>query len=135
VKRFNPALVRQVPKGATVYLPMLVEDFGPDVSYWHRPASAEYASVLNDFVRIEVAPDQWDDPAFEAILQAFQKRFSETHTEEGTVMATAIAYVLGQVGSTRNVMTEYRSSKSVQTLFERAVRDRAAALAKGGSQN
>lgn len=133
VKRFNPALVRSVPKGANVYLPIFVEDFGPDVAFWHRPATPEYAAVLNDFVSLEIAPDSWDDPSFEAILQTFQKRFSGTHSEEGNVMATAIAYVLGQVSSTRNVMMEYRTSKSVQTLFERAVREREAALLKGGS--
>ena len=29
LKRYNPALVRQVPRGANVYLPMHVEEFGP----------------------------------------------------------------------------------------------------------
>jgi hypothetical protein len=126
VKRFNPALVRQVPKGANLYLPFYVSDFGPDVSFWHRPADPEYAAVLNDFVRLELEPGTWDDPAFDAVLAAFEKRFAATNSEEGRVMATAIAYVLGQTSSTRNVMTEYRSSSRVQTLFERAVREREA---------
>jgi hypothetical protein len=124
VKRFNPALVRQVPKGANLYLPFYVSDFGPDVSFWHRPADPEYAAVLNDFVHLELEPDTWDAPSFDAILEHFQKRFAATNSEEGRVMATAIAYVLGQTSSTRNVMTEYRSSQRVQTLFQRAVRER-----------
>ena len=27
-------------------------EFGPDVSFWHRPANPAYASVLNEFVRL-----------------------------------------------------------------------------------
>jgi hypothetical protein len=130
VKRFNPALVRQVPKGANVYLPFYVSDFGPDVSFWHRPADPAYATVLNDFVRLEMQPESWDDPAFDGVLRAFQKRFAETNSEEGHVMATAIAYVLGQTSSTRRIMTEYRGDSRVQTLFQRALREREAALQK-----
>jgi hypothetical protein len=128
VKRFNPALVRQVPRGANVYLPFYVSDFGPDVSFWHRPADPGYAAVLNDFVRLEMEPESWDDPSFDAMLQAFRKRFADTRSEEGQVMATAIAYVLGQTTSTRNIMNEYRSSQRVQTTFQRGVREREAAL-------
>lgn len=124
VKRFNPALVRQVPKGANVYLPFYVSAFGPDVSFWHRPADPAYAAVLNDFVHLEMEPESWDDPAFDAVLQHFRRRFADTNSEEGRVMATAIAYVLGQSSSTRNIMTEYRASPRVQTLFQRGVRER-----------
>ena len=52
LRRFNPALIRQVPADGTVYLPRYVEAFGPDISFWHQPPSAEYASVLNEFVRL-----------------------------------------------------------------------------------
>ena len=47
-------------------------------------------------------------------------------------MATAIAYVLGQTTSTRNIMNEYRADQRVQTLFQRGVRERDVAL-KGGT--
>src|SRR5688572_24480548 len=46
VQRFNPALTRQVPTNATVYLPMLVAEFGADVSFWHRPPSAAFTAAL-----------------------------------------------------------------------------------------
>ena len=52
VKRFNPALVRQVPARANLYLPRYIPEFGADVSFWHRPASPAYAAVLNKFVRL-----------------------------------------------------------------------------------
>jgi hypothetical protein len=128
LKRFNPALVRQVPRGATVYLPFFVADFGPDVSFWHRPAGADYAAVLNDFVRLDV-----DDASFESTMRAFKARFRETNTEEGNVMAIAIEYVLQQEASTRPIMSEYRLSTRVQNLFQRGVRERDAAATPKGS--
>jgi hypothetical protein len=133
LKRFNPALVRQVPKGATVYLPFFVDGFGPDVSFWHRPASPEYAAVLNDFVRLDVNPETLDDASFESVMRAFRKRFEDTNTEEGNIMAIAITYVLGHEASTRSLMAEYRSSQKVQTLFQRAVREREAGAPPKGS--
>ena len=38
VRRFNPALIRQVPARATLYLPVYVAAFGENVTFWHRPA-------------------------------------------------------------------------------------------------
>ena len=52
VRRYNPALVRQVPARANVYLPEYVEDFGPDVSFWQRHAPPDYAAVLDEFIRV-----------------------------------------------------------------------------------
>ena len=52
-RRYNPALVRQVPKGANLYLPSYVPEFGPDVSFWHRPADPAFAAALSEFVRLE----------------------------------------------------------------------------------
>ena len=49
VRRFNPALLQQVPAHGTLYLPLYVKEFGPDVSFWHSPPSASYASVLQRF--------------------------------------------------------------------------------------
>ena len=126
VRRYNPALVRQVPARATVYLPMYVKEFGPDVSFWHRPASEAYLSVLEDFLEIDESPERWDERSFEPTLRRFVNRFRETKTEEGTVMATALRYVMEETySSTRAaILADFRESDEVQRLFERAVRDR-----------
>ena len=83
LRRFNPALVRQVPASANLYLPSPVEELGRDVSFWHHAAPPEFAAVLNDFVRLEALPHEWDHPSFEAVLRSFQQRFLETDTEGG----------------------------------------------------
>jgi hypothetical protein len=129
VRRFNPALLKQVPAHATLYLPVHVTEFGRDVSFWHRPPSSAFASALNDFVRLDASEGQWDDPSFEPVLRGFQRRFSDTNTEEGKVMATVLAYVIDETyASARGaILAEYRSSEDVLRLFERAVLDRDAA--------
>jgi hypothetical protein len=129
VKRFNPALVRRVPARANLYLPSYVEEFGPDVSFWHRPASAEYALVLDDFIRLDASVQQWHEPSFESTLKAFQGRFAQTDTEEGGVMATVLAYVIGDLRSSRRaaILDEFRTSRSILQLFQRGVRELEAA--------
>ena len=129
VKRFNPALVRQVPKGANLYLPVSAQQFGPDVSFWHRPAPPEFAALLNEFVRLKATPAEWDDPSFDRVLRSFRTRFEETDTEEGTVMAAVIGYVMLQIPSSRRILAEFRSSTRVRDLFERGVERRERALA------
>jgi hypothetical protein len=124
VKRYNPALVRQVPKGANLYLPSYVADYGPDVSFWHRPASADYTAVLNDFVRLETSPEEWDAPSFNAVLRSYEARFRATGTEEGTVMATVLAYVMQERSAYHRILTEYRNSQQIRSLFERGVQQR-----------
>jgi hypothetical protein len=126
VRRFNPALVRQVPARATLYLPVYLKDLGPDVSFWHRPAPAAYAAVLDAFLRLEPGVDRWDNRAFEPVLREFQRRFRATQTEEGTVMATALEYVMDESFSSRRgaILTEFRASDDVRQLFERGVRER-----------
>ena len=118
VKRFNPALVRQVPRGATLYLPEPAERFGPDVSFWHRPASPEFSETLAEFVALDVGPERWEDPAFESVLVDFRRRFRETQTEEGTVMDAVLGYVLQQIPTTRRVLDQFRASPKVQQAFE-----------------
>lgn len=126
VRRFNPALQRLVPAKGMLYLPAYVQDFGPDVSFWHRPVPDSFASVLNDFVRLDATEDQWDDPSFEAVLRGFQARFVETNTEEGTVMATVLAYVINDARTSGRsaILAEYRTSEEVRRLFERALQER-----------
>ena len=121
VRRFNPALIRRVPADGTVYLPHYVKAFGPDISFWHRPPSAEYASILNEFVRLDVSLEQWDDRKFDVVLQDFRKRFAATDTEEGSVMATTLAFVLQDQRSSRQaqILAEFRTSPRILRLFER----------------
>jgi len=121
VRRFNPALKRQVPADGTVYLPRYVEAFGPDVSFWHRPPSAEYSAVLNEFVQLDVPLKEWGDKAFDSVLQTFRKRFEATKTEEGSVMATTLAFVLQDQRSSRQaqIIAEFRTSPRILRLFER----------------
>jgi len=122
VKRFNPALIRQVPRGAAVYLPAYIPAFGADVSFWRHPADPAFTEVLNDFVSIDVPLDVWEGPSFDATLGTFQTRFEATGTEEGMVMATTLAYVLQDRRTSREaaILDDYRTSERVMTLFERA---------------
>ena len=124
VKRYNPALVRQVPRNAALYLPMYMEALGEDVTFWHRPPSAEYAAALADFVSLDATVAEWHDPAFEETLQHFRERFADTGTEEGTVMATTIAFVIDDLSRSRRgaIIDEFRTSDRVRELFERGRR-------------
>ena len=123
VKRFNPALVKQVPARATLYLPAYVRTFGPDVSFWHRPATPAYTGVLRDFLSLDATPDEWDQPAFERVLRGFARRFTETKTEEGAVMATVLAYTIQDLYESRRgaILAEFRSSDRIRSLFDEAV--------------
>jgi hypothetical protein len=123
VRRFNPALVERVPAHGTLYLPDYVSEFGPDVAFWRRPPSPSYVAVLDDFIRLDSGPEQWDDPAFAPVLKNFRRRFSETNTEEGVVMETVLAYAMDQAytSSRRTLLSEYRNSEKVRRLIERGV--------------
>ena len=124
LKRFNPALVRRVPRDANLYLPEYVAEFGEDVSFWHRPASPEYAEVLNDFVRLDATIQDWHQPEFEQTLRAFQQRFTDTGTEEGAVMVTLLRFVIGNLTTSRRaaILEEFRLSDRVRELFDRGRR-------------
>ena len=130
VKRFNPALVRRVPARANLYLPSYVEEFGPDVSFWHRPPSLAFASVLDAFVRLDASVQRWHEASFEPTLRRFQRQFEETDTEEGTVMATTLAYVIGDLRTSRRaaILDEFRTSGRILRLFQEGVRELRAAL-------
>ena len=124
VRRFNPAVtkVTPIPARGTLYLPFPSE-LGEDVSFWRRPASAAYLAVLNDFMRLNANPEQWDDPAFAPILTGFKDRFRATHTEEGTVMETVLTYVMDQAYTSkrRELLEEFRHSDQVRRLVQRGV--------------
>jgi hypothetical protein len=125
--------VKQVPRGATLYLPSYVSSFGPDVTYWHRPADPDYTAVLNDFVRLETTPEQWNDPRFDAVIRGYERRFRATNSEEGDVMATVLAFVMQERSLNHQMMTEFRTSGRILDLFERGVQLRADSLRMGGS--
>lgn len=128
ILRYNPALKKRVPAGATIYLPRFESALGTDVAFWNRAPRATYENVLNDFVRIGASPAQWDDPGFDATLQTFERRFLATKTQEGIVMATVLEYVRGENASSgrREILSEFRSSDHIRDLFDQAVRERAA---------
>jgi len=131
IRRFNPALVKRVAAGATLYLPSYHKALGRDVGFWHRPATSAYTTVLNDFVRLEASPEHWDDASFEPTLEEFTRRFRATRTEEGTIMATVLTYVLHEstTSGRRDILRDFRTSDEIRELFERGVRERTAALA------
>jgi len=123
LRRYNPALRTRVPAGATLYLPMHVEEFGRDVAFWHRPPSPAFASVLHEFLRLDTQTDRWDDRAFEPVLRRFERRFRETNTEEGRVMATVLAYAIEETFLSRRaaILAEFRTDAAVRRLFDRAL--------------
>ena len=85
--------------------------------------------MLNEFVRLDVLPGRWHTASFEPTLRGFQERFLATGTEEGTVMGTMLAYVIGDLHSSRRgaILEEFRESSRVLRLFERGVRELSAA--------
>jgi Transglycosylase SLT domain len=123
VRRFNPALVERIPAHGMLYLPDYVSEFGLDVAFWRRPPNPSYMAVLDDFMRLDAGPEQWDDPAFAPVLKNFKRRFRETNTEEGVVMETVLAYAMDQAytSSRRTLLSEYRNSEKVRWLIERGV--------------
>ena len=130
VRRYNPALVRRVPARAHVYLPEPMPEFGPDVSFWHRPAPPDYAAVLNEFVRLDVPVERWYEPGFERTIQDFRARFEATSSEEGTIMASVLGYLLQDLRTSRRaaILNEFRDSDRIRRLFDRGRRE----LAAGG---
>jgi len=123
VRRFNPALADRVPRGAALYLPFYVAEYGPDIGFWRRPASESYTAVLDDLMRLAPGSDRWDDPAFASVLADFRRRFRETKTDEGAIMDTVLAYVMDQAytSTRRSLLAEYRNSVKVSSLIERGM--------------
>jgi hypothetical protein len=123
VRRFNPALRDRVPAQATLYLPSYVREFGHDVAFWRVPAAPSYTRVLDDFTRLRPGPERWDDPAFEPVLTEFRRRFNETGTEEGAVMATVLDYAMDQAYTSgrRAFVSEFRSNAKVRSLIDQGV--------------
>jgi len=125
VKRFNPALGARVPAQANLYLPFYVKNFGKDVSFWHRPPTPAFAAALNDFLRLPSGIEKWHEAEFEATLRGFQERFEATKTEEGTVMATTLTYVITDLRTSRRaaILDEFRTSTKILDLFNKGVEE------------
>jgi hypothetical protein len=125
IRRFNPALVRQVPARATLYLPMHIDDLGRDAAFWHRTANPEFATVMRDFLQLDVASETWHDPSFRPVLEGFRNRFVATRSEEGTVMATALAYTMGELftGRRAEILAVYRADPHVEALVNVGLRE------------
>jgi hypothetical protein len=130
LKRFNPALVKQVPARANLYLPKYVEAFGEDVSFWHRPPNPTFSEVLDRFVRLEDGVERWHEASFEPTLREFQRRFEETDSEEGAVMATTLRYVIGDLRTSRRaaILSDFRTDGRILELFQRGLRELRAAI-------
>ena len=125
VKRFNPALGVRVPAQANLYLPFYVKNFGKDVSFWHRPPTPAFAAALNDFLRLPSGIERWHEAEFETTLRGFQERFEATKTEEGTVMATTLTYVITDLRTSRRaaILDEFRTSTKILDLFNKGVEE------------
>ena len=123
IRRFNPALLKRVPAHADLYLPTYIRAFGPDVSFWHRPANAKFTDALADFLSLDASPGRWDDGTLTPTLRGFEKRFRETKSEEGTVMATVLDFVIDHSESSgqREILTAFRADQNVRSLFDRAL--------------
>ena len=130
LRRYNPALIRQVPRGAALYLPFQVDAFGPDIAFWHRPADADFAAVLADFLRLDRSLLEWEDPAFALVLREFRTRFTRTGSEEGMVMATVLQYVIGEsyTGSRSDILADFRSDPNILRLVNEGIRERQSLL-------
>ena len=100
------------------------------MSFWHRSPSPEFASVLDEFVRLEAGVQRWHEASFESTLRGFQRRFEESDSEEGAVMATTLAYVISDLRTSRRaaILDEFRTSGRILELFQRGVRELRAAL-------
>ena len=125
LKRYNPALIKQVPARANLYLPRHVPALGSDVSFWHRPANLRYAVVLNEFLHLEPGVQRWRNALFESTLRDFQKRFKATDSEEGTIMATTLAYVIDDLRRSRRgaILDEFTTSARILRLFQQGVQE------------
>jgi len=131
VQRFNPALTRQVPAQGTVYLPVQVPEFGADVSFWHRAPNAAFTAALDSFLQLDAGLQRWLDASFEPVLQEHRRRFEATGTEEGTVMASTLAYVISDLRTSRRaaILDDFRSNGRILQLFNQGVAELSATLA------
>jgi hypothetical protein len=94
--------------------------------------------VLDEFLQLDASVQRWHEASFESVLQDFRRRFAATDTEEGIVMSTMLAYVIGDLRTSRRaaILEEFRSSGQILDLFEKGVAELAAIMGvnRGGGQ-
>ncbi len=129
IRRYNPALVKKVPAHADIYLPRYFKKFGPDVSFWHQPANAAYSSALSDFLALDAPLEHWDDGTLVPTLRRLEKRFRDSRSEEGSVMATVLSYAIDEATTSgrREILAEFRQDRDVRDLFDRGLLQRVSA--------
>jgi len=110
---------RNVPAPAAAHL---LPGQTADVFTTARPT---FAAALNDFLRLDSGIERWHDANFEPTLRAFQERFEATNTEEGSVMATTLAYVITDLRTSRRaaILEEFRTSTKILDLFKQGVEE------------
>ena len=93
------------------------------MSVWQRPPSDAYTAWLSEFVQLDASVERWHEASFEQTLRGFQRRFRDTGTEEGAVMDTMLAYIIGNLRTSRRaaILDEFRTSGRIQQLFERGL--------------
>lgn len=127
IDRYNPALAKAVPEGATLYLPVFDASLGEDVTFWHKAPAASFAALLDEFTALDVSPEEWETPRFANTLKKFEQRFRDTGTEEGSVMATVLSYVRREAAGPRaRILATFRSSDAILDLFQQGAAQLAA---------
>ena len=60
------------------------------------------------------------------VLRRFEKRFRDSNSEEGTVMATVLAFAIDDAMSSgrREILSAFRADEEVRTLFDRGLLER-----------
>jgi tellurite resistance protein len=60
------------------------------------------------------------------VLRGFERRFRETKSEEGTVMATVLAFVIDDAESSgrREILAAFRADENIHSLFDQALLQR-----------
>jgi len=88
-----------------------------------RPPSAAFTSALDAFLELDSGVQHWQEASFEPVLQDFRKRFEATGSEEGSVMATALAYVIGDLRTSRRaaILDDFRTSGRILELFQQGL--------------
>ncbi len=78
---------------------------------------------------------RWHEASFEPVLQEHRRRFEASGSEEGTVMAATLAYVIGDLRTSRRaaILDDFRSNGRILDLFKRGAEELGVVLA-GGSR-
>ena len=103
----------------------LVDLFALRAPRFNNLSRRGYVKLINTAPKLWSGIYRWLDPEFEATLKTFQDRFEATRTEEGSVMATALAYVITDLRTSRRgaILEEFRTSARIMDLFKQGVEE------------